>query len=64
MEKICKNREYFEQGSTDISEYVWGDCKKTASSAEKESGLKPSSFTWGDKTCSDYKPKRQSQRSH
>jgi hypothetical protein len=59
MEKVCKNCEYFEQGSTDISKYVWGDCRKAASSAVKESDREFGSFTWGDKTCGDFKPKQQ-----
>jgi len=61
MDKICKNCEYFEQGSTNISKYVWGNCKKAASSAVTESNRERAAFMWGDKTCSDFKPKQQLQ---
>ena len=59
MEEICMNCEYFVVKSFDSSEHVWGDCVKpkedhAAVSSRKEDGT----FTWADKTCRDFEPKK------
>lgn len=57
MEKICKNCEYFVQLSS-TSEHIWGDCMRSVSSFEVDGRKEHGAFMWADKTCDDFKPKR------
>jgi hypothetical protein len=62
MEKICKNCEYFEQGSSAMSRCVWGNCAKPASSIETDDKRERGSFVWADKTCSDFRQRQQARQ--
>lgn len=55
MGKNCKNCQYFVQGSTFDSQYIWGDCMKQGDNvSDTGDNEKRSTFTWADKTCSDF----------
>ncbi len=56
MEEICQNCRCFVQGSI-MSEYIWGDCMKQRNYVpDADNKGKRGIFTWGHKTCSDFKP--------
>jgi hypothetical protein len=59
MEKLCKNCKHFAQVSFGVSKHIWGDCMKSAGSIEGDDREDRGTFMWGDKTCSDYKPKEE-----
>jgi hypothetical protein len=59
MEKICKNCDYFVQISLDSGKDLFGDCHEPT---RKEVSINEEpSFTWGDKTCPNFKPKRKTE---
>ena len=59
MEKICKNCQYFVQGSVSSPEYIWGNCMKPGKYVpDARDNEKRGIFTWADKTCSDFKPRQ------
>ena len=61
MEKMCKNCRYFVQGSTFSSQYIWGDCMKQGNNVPAlDDNEKCGTFTWADKTCSDFNAGRES----
>jgi hypothetical protein len=56
MATICKNCRYFVQGSSFSPQYIWGDCMKQDDNVPGTGdNRKRSTFTWADKTCSDFK---------
>ena len=57
MDKICKNCEYFVIASLCFTPHIWGDCTKSGKSVRGSKGNETSSFTWGDQTCQDFRPR-------
>ena len=62
MEEVCQNCEYFVRMSLSPSTYLWGDCRKPASSMEQTNGNKKGVFKWADGTCRDFKPKQEASK--
>lgn len=60
MEKICKNCQYFVQGTVSTFGYedIWGHCESPENYVRDESDNKMRGmFTWSDRSCSDFKPR-------
>ena len=61
MEETCQHCRYFVQGSV-IAAYIWGDCMKQGNYVPDAGNKgKRGIFTWGHKTCGDFKPRPQNQ---
>ena len=57
LQAICKNCRYFVQVGTGPS-HIWGDCMKPLKPAfGANSDNKAGTFTWADRTCSDFAPR-------
>jgi len=58
MKNACKDCEYFVVVSLWFASHVWGDCIKPSISVRDSKGNEESSvFTWGDRTCQDFRPR-------
>ena len=63
MDEVCGNCEYFVQGSTAPSKYIWGDCMRPGEYAPDINGQERRGvFKWADDTCDDFKPRRKPER--
>ena len=57
MEQICRNCEYFVQGSTHSDAYTWGDCMNPETAVVDANGKTRGVFRWADGSCMYFKPK-------
>ena len=58
MGQTCEDCEYFVIVSSFPTRHIWGDCMKPGISVGDSKGNETSSvFTWGDRTCRDFRPR-------
>jgi len=61
MEEVCSNCEHFTQVSITSTDHPWGDCRKPVNGTEQINGNREAVFKWADATCSDFKPRQETE---
>ena len=60
MGKTCRDCEHFAAKSLGPGSNIWGLCLKAAGpDLDAEDGRGTGVFRWGDKTCCDFKPRKE-----